>query len=283
MFGSYQIGLINAEKKASSSSYQASGAFSVDWIQPLNEADDLPVAPLAMVLECSGVKLDKMDGGIGGKSDPFFEVYVRSDPSKPYAMYYRSEVKMKNLNPSWHPWLLNLKDCGGLDSVIRVMVYDFDADGSHDEIGVVETTAREWIFGSYTHAIINQEKRSKSSSYQTSGGFKIVSVTPSPLERPPLIVYDAYRIHLGGFKLARKDGPLSKSDPYFRLIAKPPGSKKRILLHRSEVIKQSLDCVWQPFVLRTEDVRGVHTKFRVEVWDWDEDGDMVRLYSQQIA
>lgn len=274
MFGSYQMGLINAEKRASDPSYQASGAFSVDWLQPLPTAADLPIPPLALLLDCVGVKLAKMDGGITGKSDPFFEVWVRSDASKPFQMYYRSEVKMKTLNPTWHPWLLNLRDCGGLDSAVQVHAFDFDEDGSHDIIGIVETTPREWLYGTYTHPLINEEKRRSSASYQTSGGFKIVAVTPTPLERPPLVICEAYRVFLGGFKLARKDGPLSKSDPFFRILVRPPGAKKAktILLYRSEVIKQSLNCTWQPFVIRTAELGGVNTPFTVEVYDWDADG-----------
>ncbi len=46
----------------------------------------------------------------------------------------------------------------------------------------------------------------------------------------------AYTLGCSAMKLERKDGPLGKSDPFFEVIARPPGFHKDITIHRSEVI-----------------------------------------------
>lgn len=44
---------------------------------------------------------------------------------------YRSEVVLKNLNPQWKEWQLDLAEIGGLDTPFTVEVYDWDKDGDH--------------------------------------------------------------------------------------------------------------------------------------------------------
>ena len=48
-----------------------------------------------------------------------------------------------------------------MDCPFKLIVYDYDNNGEHDEIGGIETTLREWTFGEYKVALINQEKVGK--------------------------------------------------------------------------------------------------------------------------
>src|SRR5690348_7097362 len=99
--------------------YESSGAFSVDWVAPLDFATKKFV-PVAYSVSCSAMKLDKKDGPLGKSGmgipwnivmviDPFFEV-IATPPgfNKPITLY-RSEVVKEDLNPVWkRSFILNV-------------------------------------------------------------------------------------------------------------------------------------------------------------------------------
>ncbi len=74
---------------------------------------------------------------------------------------YKSEIMFKNLNPTWKTFKLNVVDLGGIDGIFTFTVWDYDKNGSHDTIGTIVTTLREWSFGEYKVALINDEKVGK--------------------------------------------------------------------------------------------------------------------------
>lgn len=74
---------------------------------------------------------------------------------------YRSEVIKKNLNPEWAPFELTTSGVGDLDTVFTINCYDWDVDGSHDLIGRVTTTLRDFTFGAFDVALVNPEKAGK--------------------------------------------------------------------------------------------------------------------------
>jgi hypothetical protein len=89
-------------------------------------------------------------------------------------------------------------------------------------------------------------------------------------------------VHCSADKLARMDGPLSKSDPYLEVYVTPVSSGpywqagKRIILYRSEVVKQSLKPRWQPFLLDLQIIGHIDNPIEVLVLDYDENaGDDV--------
>lgn len=51
-------------------------------------------------------------------------------------------------------------------------------------------------------------------------------------------------------------------DPFFVV------SHNRIPLYRSEVIKQDLDPLWNPFDINITDLYGLDSLFDIEVYDW---------------
>ena len=67
----------------------------------------------------------------------------------------------KNCNPTWQPFELATSDVGGLDTVFTINCYDWDADGSHDLIGRVSTSLRDFTFGPFDVALKNPEKEGK--------------------------------------------------------------------------------------------------------------------------
>ena len=52
-------------------------------------------------------------------------------PEDPLNVIAKTEYLKQNLNPKWAPLELSVETCGGLDSVLTLRVYDWDADGGH--------------------------------------------------------------------------------------------------------------------------------------------------------
>ncbi len=90
---------------------------------------------------------------------------------------YRSEVIKQNLNPDWKPFELSTSAVGSiginfvcgttvfdfttLDTFFTINCYDWDKDGSHDLIGTISTTLREFTFGSVQIALVDPEHQGR--------------------------------------------------------------------------------------------------------------------------
>uniref|UniRef100_A0A8C5C012 Copine Vb n=1 Tax=Gadus morhua TaxID=8049 RepID=A0A8C5C012_GADMO len=91
-------------------------------------------------------KLDKKD--FFGKSDPFM-VFYRSNEDGTFTICHKTEVVKNTLNPVWQSITIPVRAlCNGdYDRTIKVEVYDWDRDGSHDFIGEFTTSYRELARG----------------------------------------------------------------------------------------------------------------------------------------
>uniref|UniRef100_A0A674K1X2 C2 domain-containing protein n=1 Tax=Terrapene triunguis TaxID=2587831 RepID=A0A674K1X2_9SAUR len=91
-------------------------------------------------------KLDKKD--FFGKSDPFM-VFYRSNEDGTFTICHKTEVVKNTLNPVWQAFSIPVRAlCNGdYDRTIKVEVYDWDRDGSHDFIGEFTTSYRELARG----------------------------------------------------------------------------------------------------------------------------------------
>ncbi|XP_055510598.1 copine-5-like isoform X1 [Leucoraja erinacea] len=91
-------------------------------------------------------KLDKKD--FFGKSDPFM-VFYRSNEDGTFTICHKTEVVKNTLNPVWQQFCIPVRAlCNGdYDRTIKVEVYDWDRDGSHDFIGEFTTSYRELARG----------------------------------------------------------------------------------------------------------------------------------------
>uniref|UniRef100_A0AAR2JMJ7 C2 domain-containing protein n=1 Tax=Pygocentrus nattereri TaxID=42514 RepID=A0AAR2JMJ7_PYGNA len=87
-------------------------------------------------------KLDKKD--FFGRSDPFM-VFYRSNEDGTFTICHKTEVVKNTLNPVWKPFSIPVRAlCNGdYDRSIKVEIYDWDRDGSHDFIGEFTTSYRE--------------------------------------------------------------------------------------------------------------------------------------------
>uniref|UniRef100_A0A3P9BEP8 Copine family member 9 n=1 Tax=Maylandia zebra TaxID=106582 RepID=A0A3P9BEP8_9CICH len=132
-------------------------------------------------------KLDKKD--FFGKSDPFL-VFYRSNEDGTFTICHKTEVIKNNLNPVWQSFTIPVRAlCNGdYDRTVKVDVYDWDRDGSHDFIGEFTTSYRELSRGQSqfnVYEVLNPKKKGKKKKYINSGTVRLVSVSCQQLSRNP--------------------------------------------------------------------------------------------------
>uniref|UniRef100_A0A8P4KME8 Copine 8 n=1 Tax=Dicentrarchus labrax TaxID=13489 RepID=A0A8P4KME8_DICLA len=106
------------------------------------KAEELNNCRESVMMQFCGNKLDKKD--FFGKSDPFL-VFYRSNEDGTFTICHKTEVVKNTLNPVWQAFKIPVRAlCNGdYDRTIKVEVYDWDRDGSHDFIGEFSTSYRE--------------------------------------------------------------------------------------------------------------------------------------------
>ncbi|KAM6982993.1 copine-9-like [Tautogolabrus adspersus] len=122
-------------------------------------------------------KLDKKD--FFGKSDPFL-VFYRSNEDGTFTICHKTEVIKNTLNPVWQPFTIPVRAlCNGdYDRTVKVDVYDWDRDGSHDFIGEFTTSYRELSRGQNqfnVYEVLNPKKKGKKKKYVNSGTVTLLS------------------------------------------------------------------------------------------------------------
>uniref|UniRef100_A0A674EAK3 Copine family member 9 n=1 Tax=Salmo trutta TaxID=8032 RepID=A0A674EAK3_SALTR len=116
-------------------------------------------------------KLDKKD--FFGKSDPFL-VFYRSNEDGTFTICHKTEVVKNTLNPVWQPFTIAVRAlCNGdYDRTVKVDVYDWDRDGSHDFIGEFTTSYRDFSRGQNqfnVYEVLNPKKKGRKKKYINSG------------------------------------------------------------------------------------------------------------------
>ncbi|KAK6748025.1 hypothetical protein RB195_000940 [Necator americanus] len=123
-----------------------------------------------VLFHLSARKLDKKD--FFGKSDPFLNIYrVNDDGSR--LLVYRTEAIMRELNPTWKPFEVNVKSlCAGDRSrPFLVECFDYDRDGGHDFIGSCEVSLSQLLSNAVKSLPLISEKKKakKGDKYKNSG------------------------------------------------------------------------------------------------------------------
>uniref|UniRef100_A0A4W4G6T9 C2 domain-containing protein n=1 Tax=Electrophorus electricus TaxID=8005 RepID=A0A4W4G6T9_ELEEL len=106
------------------------------------KAEELSNCRESVMMQFCGNKLDKKD--FFGKSDPFL-VFYRSNEDGTFTICHKTEVVKNTLSPVWQAFKIPVRAlCNGdYDRTIKIEVYDWDRDGSHDFIGEFSTSYRE--------------------------------------------------------------------------------------------------------------------------------------------
>mmetsp|Transcript_49717 Transcript_49717/g.97235 ORF Transcript_49717/g.97235 Transcript_49717/m.97235 type:complete len:564 (+) Transcript_49717:100-1791(+) len=96
-----------------------------------------------LALRVNGFGLKNKDG-IFGKSDPFLAV-SRVNGDRSWTTVWRSEVVMDDLSPKFRESQIQLRKlCNGdVDRPLRIEIFDWNRNGVHQHMGLVETCVRE--------------------------------------------------------------------------------------------------------------------------------------------
>ncbi|XP_009881527.1 PREDICTED: copine-8 [Charadrius vociferus] len=140
-------------------------------------AEELGCCRDSVLMQFCANKLDKKD--FFGKSDPFL-VFHRSNEDGSFTICHKTEVIKNTLNPVWQAFKISVRAlCNGdYDRTIKVEVYDWDRDGSHDFIGEFTTSYRELSRGQSqfnVYEVINPKKKGKKKKYVNSGTVTLLS------------------------------------------------------------------------------------------------------------
>uniref|UniRef100_A0A8B9EZ18 Copine 8 n=1 Tax=Amazona collaria TaxID=241587 RepID=A0A8B9EZ18_9PSIT len=173
-------------------------------------AEELGCCRDSVLMQFCANKLDKKD--FFGKSDPFL-VFHRSNEDGSFTICHKTEVIKNTLNPVWQAFKISVRAlCNGdYDRTIKVEVYDWDRDGSHDFIGEFTTSYRELSRGQSqfnVYEVINPKKKGKKKKYVNSGTVSkyillnlVLAPTGNPSQPTSLHYMNPYQLNAYGMAL----------------------------------------------------------------------------------
>ncbi|OMJ92385.1 hypothetical protein SteCoe_4827 [Stentor coeruleus] len=198
------------------------------------------------------------------KSDPFCCLDIQYG-SGSYTEIGMTEVKKNNLNPTWKK-TFQLDYYFEAKQPLKFSVFDYDEENS-DDLGNAFITLGELVGKGTSFLKLNR------------GGTLVVRVEEVKLSR------DAFMLRFRGIKLDKKD-TFGKSDPYlifYRNISQNQWTE----IHRTEIIKNTLDPVWNPFELTEQKLCNSdrNKPIKVECYDWDKVGshDLIGIFETTLV
>ncbi|XP_033110613.1 copine-8-like [Anneissia japonica] len=221
------------------------------------------VSTPATKVEVSVACRNLSDKDVMSKSDPMCVLYTTQLGSKQYAEYERTEQVKNSLNPEFvHKFILTyyFEECQRL----RFEIYDVDsakqALDKHDFLGSLDCTLGE-ILGS------SGNKIKKPLVGVSKKGGEIIISAEEVSECKDLATFT-----MRGHKLDKKDF-LGKSDPYL-VFYRCNEDNSYTIVHKTEVIKNTLDPTWRPFSLMVRKIcNGDYDRsIKIECYDYDSDG-----------
>uniref|UniRef100_A0A8C7R642 Copine family member IX n=1 Tax=Oncorhynchus mykiss TaxID=8022 RepID=A0A8C7R642_ONCMY len=119
--------------------------------------------------------LGEIIGSTGGRLEKSL-----SNEDGTFTICHKTEVVKNTLNPVWQPFTIAVRAlCNGdYDRTVKVDVYDWDRDGSHDFIGEFTTSYRDFSRGQNqfnVYEVLNAKKKGKKKKYINSGTVTLLS------------------------------------------------------------------------------------------------------------
>ncbi|KAJ8271910.1 hypothetical protein COCON_G00107690 [Conger conger] len=210
-------------------------------------------------LSVSGANL--LDRDVTSKSDPFCVLFLEVDSN--WVEIGRTETAVNNLNPVFGE---KFQVDYHFEEVQKLKFAMFDEDKcssqlyEHDFLGEFTCTLGVIVSGKKLHRplILANGK---------PAGKGTITITAQELSDNRIIT-----MNMCGRKLDKKDF-FGKSDPYLE-FHKQGEDGKWMLVHRTEVIKNTLDPVWKPFTIPLISLCNgdVDRNIKVLCYDYDNDG-----------
>ncbi|XP_067930020.1 copine-8-like isoform X2 [Watersipora subatra] len=213
---------------------------------------------------------------ITSKSDPICILYMCEFGNEKYVEVARTERIQDNLNPDFVKKFI-LEYRFEEQQKLKFLIMDMDSSSGdvrhHDFLGQFECTLGEIVSSGTT----NQRLRDKSTTHKC--GSIIVRC------EEVIACNDVLKIKLRGTKLDKKD-TFGKSDP-FLVFYKANEDQSYSAVHKSEVIKNTLDPVWREMSIPVSALCNgdLNRTLKVECYDWDSDGshDMIGVFLTNVA
>ena len=218
----------------------------------------IPSTSVELSLSCDNLK----DLDIMSKSDPFCVVYYKDNSKQSQFMEVgRTETIDDNLCPVWQKKIVldyNFEQ----RQMVKFVVYDSDSKSSrldsHDFLGSAECSLGEIV------AAQSQGFSRKLSD----GGNAVIHVVAEEMTQNKEVLF----MKFSASKLDKKDF-FGKSDPFIEIF-RSTESNKYILVHRTEVIKNTLDPDWRQFEISARSLSNSDDErdLRFDVYDWNKSG-----------
>ncbi|VDI40200.1 Hypothetical predicted protein [Mytilus galloprovincialis] len=232
----------------------------------------VPSSQVEISVSCRSLR----DCDMLSKSDPMVVVFCKDSKSDQYYEFGRSEVIQDNLNPDFvKKFVMNY--FFEESQKLKFEVYDVDAKtarlDAHDFIGRIEVSLGE-IVGSPNGVM----KRPLKGPVAKNGDIIIRAEEMSNCKEIITLQFKAN-------KLDKKDF-FGKSDPYLEFQRSNEDGSFTVV-HRTEVIKNSLNPTWQPFTVPVKTLcNGDHARvIKVVCNDWNSDGsvDLIGEFTTTIS
>ncbi|XP_063443514.1 copine-8-like isoform X2 [Mytilus trossulus] len=219
------------------------------------------VAPATLV-ELSISCRHLIDSDVFSKSDPIGVLFEMDNANKQYRELGRTEIIWNNLNPDFVKKFV-MHYYFEQSQKLKFEIYDVDSKSAdlskHDFLGRMECTLGEIVASGtrYTRRLLGPKKNS---------GTIIVGVEELSSCK------EQGNFQFRASKLDKKDF-FGKSDP-FLTFSRANEDSSFTVVHRTEVIKKTLNPTWKPFTISVRALcNGDYDRsIKVECYDWDADG-----------
>ncbi|XP_074646733.1 copine-8-like isoform X2 [Tubulanus polymorphus] len=218
-----------------------------------------------------------MDKDVFSKSDPLVVVYMKAFGSERYSEIGRTESIQNTLNPDFvKKFILDyfFEECQKL----RFDVYDKDDPSAHldrqDFLGSMECTLGQVVGsagGRFTARLTGASRSNR-------GQITVSAEEISSLKDVAVLQFCAKHLDKKDF--------LGKSDPFLVFHRSNPDNTWTVV-HKTEVIKNTLDPTWRPFSVPVRKLcNGDYDRLiKVDCFDWDSDGshDLIGIFQVSLT
>jgi len=246
-----------------------------------------------LTLSLKGTSLANMDG-MFGVSDPFYFVLTPGESEEDWNQVYRSEHVDDNANPQWKTARIPLNKLivdKDLTRKVRIAMYDWEASGSHQNMGYFDTSVKELLWRSKSNAAAKAVGEDSPFLCRDDSGAEYGSIvvisssihTDTPEERiaRAKLVDDLQTksgnprlcLYLEGGNMVNMDGIFGASDPFFELQRKSTNGEW-LTVYKSEHIDDNHAPKWRKAIVPLIDLvtDPVSETIRIALSDWEEGG-----------
>jgi len=209
-------------------------------------------------ISCNGL----MDKDLLSKSDPLCAIY--EERNNRWQEIGRTERILNNLNPHFTKSII-IDYAFEEVQKLKFCIYDIDSEAqklsSHDFLGETYVTLGT--------IVSNKKYVAPLKMGNSSAGKGRITINADELDNGPK---EDVTFYFSASDLDKKDW-FGKSDPYLEIYREDSLGDK-ILLHKTEVIKNTLNPTWRKFSISMQSLsRGnIDTAILVKCYDWDSDG-----------